>query len=331
MFSTDKPITNASEDKLGRSGFAERLAKAIVNFNTTDSYAIALQGAWGCGKTSVLNMAICKIEEFAGEKTVIVKFNPWNFTTTGQLIDQFFATMSNKLKLSKSDKRLQTVGGLIEKYSSVLEYTQYIPVVGPYLDVVKSLAKAAGKEIKETVDKKLHDATIQKAKIEEALKEIDFQILVVIDDIDRLPNDQIRLIFQLVNSVAGFPHTVYLLSYDKDVVAHALDDVQGQRGAEYLEKIIQVPFDMPPINKYRVRSILKDEVEKMRNMPRADKIDVAHWEQVFGYCIAPLVKSLRDVNRYCNVLSFAYAAVQSEVDFSDMAGIMAIKVFAPTI
>ena len=331
MFSTDKPITNASEDKLGRSGFAERLAKAIVNFNTTDSYAIALQGAWGCGKTSVLNMAICKIEEFAGEKTVIVKFNPWNFTTTGQLIDQFFATMSNKLKLSKSDKRLQTVGGLIEKYSSVLEYTQYIPVVGPYLDVVKSLAKAAGKEIKETVDKKLHDATIQKAKIEEALKEIDFQILVVIDDIDRLPNDQIRLIFQLVNSVAGFPHTVYLLSYDKDVVAHALDDVQGQRGAEYLEKIIQVPFDMPPINKYRVRSILKDEVEKMRNMPRADKIDVAHWEQVFGYCIAPLVKSLRDVNRYCNVLSFAYAAVQSEVDFSDMAGITAIKVFAPTI
>lgn len=50
MFSTDKPITNASEDKLGRSGFAERLATAIVNFNTTDSYAIALQGAWGCGK-----------------------------------------------------------------------------------------------------------------------------------------------------------------------------------------------------------------------------------------------------------------------------------------
>ena len=31
MFSTDKPITDVSEDKLGRSGFAERLAKAIIN------------------------------------------------------------------------------------------------------------------------------------------------------------------------------------------------------------------------------------------------------------------------------------------------------------
>ena len=36
MFSTDKPITDASEDKLGRSGFAERLAKAIINFDTAD-------------------------------------------------------------------------------------------------------------------------------------------------------------------------------------------------------------------------------------------------------------------------------------------------------
>lgn len=331
MFSTDKPITNAGDDKLGRSGFAERLAKAIINFDTADSYAIALQGSWGCGKTSVLNMAIQKIEETTDKKTVIIKFNPWNFTTTGQLIDQFFATMSSKLKLSEGDERLQKVGGLIEKYSSVLEYTQYIPVVGPYLDVVKNLAKAAGKEIKETADKKLHDATIQKAKIEEALKEIDFQILVVIDDIDRLPNDQIRLIFQLVNSVAGFPHMVYLLSYDKDIVARALDDVQGYRGAEYLEKIIQVPFDLPPIDKYRVRSILKDESEKIRNIPNSVEVDSAHWEQIFGYCIAPIVTSLRDVKRFCNVLSFSYAAVKSEVDFSDMAGITAIKVFAPTI
>lgn len=331
MFSTDKPITNVRDDKMGRSGFAERLAKAIINFNTADSYAIALQGAWGCGKTSVLNMAIQKIEEATDKKTVIIKFNPWNFTTTGQLIDQFFATMSSKLKLSTGDERLQKVGGLIEKYSSVLEYTQYIPVVGPYLDVVKNLAKASGKEIKEAADKKLHDAAIQKAKIEEALKEIDFQILVVIDDIDRLPNDQIRLIFQLVNSVAGFPHTVYLLSYDKGIVARALDDVQGHRGAEYLEKIIQVPFDLPPIDKYRVRSILKDELEKIRNIPNSNEVDSAHWEQVFGYCIAPIVTSLRDVKRFCNVLSFSYAAVKPEVDFSDMAGITAIKVFAPTI
>lgn len=331
MFSTDKPITNASEDKLGRSGFAERLAKAIINFDTADSYAIALQGSWGCGKTSVLNMAIQKIEETTDKKTVIIRFNPWNFTTTGQLIDQFFATMSSKLKLSKSNERLQKVGELVEKYSSILEYTQYIPGVGSYMNALPKVAKAFGGRMRKNAGEKLKDAVYQKKEIEKELLLIDSRILVVIDDIDRLPNDQIRLIFQLVNSVAGFPHTVYLLSYDKGIVARALDDVQGYRGAEYLEKIIQVPFDLPPIDKYRVRSILKDELEKIRNIPNSVEVDSAHWEQIFGYCIAPIVTSLRDVKRFCNVLSFSYAAVKPEVDFSDMAGITAIKVFAPTI
>lgn len=331
MFSTDKPITDASEDKLGRSGFAERLAKAIINFDTADSYAIALQGAWGCGKTSVLNMAIQKIEETTDKKTVIIRFNPWNFTTTGQLIDQFFATMSSKLKLSKSNERLQKVGELVEKYSSILEYTQYIPGVGSYMNALPKVAKAFGGRMRKNAGEKLKDAVYQKEEIEKELLLIDSRILVVIDDIDRLPNDQIRLIFQLVNSVAGFPHTVYLLSYDKGIVARALDDVQGQRGAEYLEKIVQVPFDLPPIDKYRVRSILKGELEKIRNIPNSSEVDSAHWEQVFGYCIAPIVTSLRDVKRFCNVLSFSYAAVKPEVDFSDMAGITAIKVFAPTI
>lgn len=331
MFSTDKPITDASEDKLGRSGFAERLAKAIINFDTADSYAIALQGAWGCGKTSVLNMAIQKIEETTDKKTVIIRFNPWNFTTTGQLIDQFFATMSSKLKLSKSNERLQKVGELVEKYSSILEYTQYIPGVGSYMNALPKVAKAFGGRMRKNAGEKLKDAVYQKEEIEKELLLIDSRILVVIDDIDRLPNDQIRLIFQLVNSVAGFPHTVYLLSYDKGIVARALDDVQGQRGAEYLEKIVQVPFDLPPIDKYRVQSILKGELEKIRNIPNSSEVDSAHWEQVFGYCIAPIVTSLRDVKRFCNVLSFSYAAVKPEVDFSDMAGITAIKVFAPTI
>ena len=227
--------------------------------------------------------------------------------------------MSSKLKLSEGDERLQKVGELVEKYSSILEYTQYIPGVGSYMNALPKVAKAFGGRMRKNAGEKLKDAVYQKEEIEKELLLIDSRILVVIDDIDRLPNDQIRLIFQLVNSVAGFPHTVYLLSYDKGIVARALDDVQGQRGAEYLEKIVQVPFDLPPIDKYRVRSILKDELEKIRNIPNSVEVDSAHWEQIFGYCIAPIVTSLRDVKRFCNVLSFSYAAVKPEVDFSDMA------------
>ncbi len=95
MFNTDKPINKISEDKLGRSSFAKQLANAIMQFKTKDNYAISLQGKWGCGKTSVLNMAVEEIRQLSevvdnSEKIVIVQFNPWNFTDTNQLINQFF-------------------------------------------------------------------------------------------------------------------------------------------------------------------------------------------------------------------------------------------------
>ena len=56
MINTDKPIENKEEDRLGRREFVKRISKAIYEFDSTDNFAIALQGKWGCGKTSILNM-----------------------------------------------------------------------------------------------------------------------------------------------------------------------------------------------------------------------------------------------------------------------------------
>ena len=56
MINTDKPIDKIADDKLGRAEFVKRVYKAIYGFKSTDNIAIALQGKWGCGKTSILNM-----------------------------------------------------------------------------------------------------------------------------------------------------------------------------------------------------------------------------------------------------------------------------------
>lgn len=52
-------------------------------------------------------------------------------------------------------------------------------------------------------------------------------------------------VFQLVKALADFPNTVYLLAFDYKVVIQALKKVQHGDGKEYLEKIIQVPFEIP--------------------------------------------------------------------------------------
>jgi len=336
MFNTDKPINQISEDKLGRSTFAKQLANAIVNFQTKDNYAVSLQGKWGCGKTSVLNMAIqeiAKLSENMDEKNkiIIIQFNPWNFTDTNQLINQFFLTLTNSLKIDSKDKKAKDVGAAMEKYSFALEYSEYIPVVGKYLKLIPKLSSEFGKSMKDNAESKLNDVSYRKREVVKALVELNSRILVVIDDIDRLSNEQIRLIFQLVNAVAGFPNITYLLSFDKDIVYRALGDVQGCKGQEYLEKIIQVPFDIPPLNISKLHNILFDKLNILIELPNGVEFNKERWSTVFSSCISPFINTLRDVNRYCNALSFAYAAVKAEVDFIDMAGISALHIFASPI
>ena len=100
----------------------------------------------------------------------------------------------------------------MEKYSDIFEYSQYIPIVGKYLNPIKGILKGFGKNASEAAKQKDSLENV-KTEVINALKNQNQKIIVIIDDIDRLNNEQIRLIFQLVNCVAGFPNIIYLLSF----------------------------------------------------------------------------------------------------------------------
>ena len=58
---------------------------------------------------------------------------------------------------------------------------------------------------------------------------------------------EIRQMFQLVKLLGDFPNTIYLLAFDREVVVESLKSVQEGVGEEYLEKIVQIPFELPAI------------------------------------------------------------------------------------
>lgn len=71
MISPDLPITRSSDDKLNRQSFAESLARVLLSSTFPTSFTVGLYGAWGSGKTSLLNMVIEQVED--KNKDVIVK------------------------------------------------------------------------------------------------------------------------------------------------------------------------------------------------------------------------------------------------------------------
>ena len=58
MFDADRPITKSTEDCLNRTLFAKYLARCMLDHHHPDSFVVGLYGAFGTGKTSIINLLI---------------------------------------------------------------------------------------------------------------------------------------------------------------------------------------------------------------------------------------------------------------------------------
>ena len=250
MFYSDRPINSGNEDKLNRKGFARLLARTLVNLDSKDTFTVGLFGKWGCGKTSLVNMTLEEIENIQAEdelkkEIIIVHFEPWNFTDTNQLLTQFFIRLANEFQ-KKGDKSLTKIGKALENYSDAFGLFELLPGVGaPIAAVGKWGFSRLGQKIQKGLDER--DVLKQKNQVIQLLSAQSNRVLVVLDDIDRLNNEQIRYIFQLITSVARFPNMTYLLVFDKEksnslfdfpewrMVYHLLNSFDPEYTKHYLE------------------------------------------------------------------------------------------------
>ena len=126
MISPDVPITKVADDTLNRGVFAQSLATTILQYSFPSSFSIGLYGAWGSGKTSLLNMELEAVEE-NDEDAVILRFNPWLCADSKQLITQFFKQLSTAIKLKKSAEA--KAWEIIDRYADLF-------AIGTVADVV---------------------------------------------------------------------------------------------------------------------------------------------------------------------------------------------------
>lgn len=202
MLSSDLPIAKLEEDELNRGSFAESLAKTLVQYSFPSSLTIGLYGEWGSGKTSLLNMVFENVEQI-DDGVVVLRFNPWLCSDSKQLVTQFFKQMATAIKLK--NKKAEKVWELIDQYADVFDATSLIPVVGGGIAAFfRAIAKKAGQK----VEKRTKDLQESKDQIIEKLKDEKMKIIVSIDDIDRLSEEEIVAVFQLVKSLADFPNTM---------------------------------------------------------------------------------------------------------------------------
>lgn len=336
IFNPDRPIKFPHEDSLNRKGFAKYIAKAILESQTKDSLVIGLLGEWGSGKTSLVNMTIDYINTISDsleqdEKPIIIYFNPWNFSGQNQLISQFFNKLSFTLGrldysdgLTKASQLLKTASKITKSFTYFLPFNVAASACSDMMTSMAEATESAGKLLEKDLDGTKND-------ISDILEKQSMKIIILIDDIDRLNNVEIRQIFQLVKSLADFPNTVYLLTFDKDIVIEALEKDQTGHGTEYLEKIVQVPLDIPLISSDDLEKLLTNQLRILMGDLLESESNRIYWGNVYYSGFKHFFKNIRDVTRYINVLRFSYGLVKDEVNPIDFIAITSVQVFIPEI
>ena len=77
QYFNDSPIERAEEDRYGITPFARALAKSIRSIKAPFGTCIALNGPWGSGKSSAINLIRHELESDSDEALEISEFKCW--------------------------------------------------------------------------------------------------------------------------------------------------------------------------------------------------------------------------------------------------------------
>ena len=347
-FGTDTPIKAREQDHIGRAPFAERLSEILKSAAGPEPLVIGLYGPWGSGKTSVINLVENALSRKDGnDKTgvSVVRFEPWNYLTAEQLLAQFLKEVGDALDKDAHGRR-KLCGKLRGKRPEVLNaFAAYSEALLMTAGAAASLAgvllagvavPAFGNPLTSWLKKSADRAgsvSAKKQRLEEELLKFDGRVVVIIDDIDRLPNDQVRMVFQLVASLAKLPKINYLLSFDEEVVTRALSEVQKCDGAEYLEKVVQVPVRLPSVSSGDLERMLLKDINAIFEMfaYRQEDLDDKRWN---GICLTFLnnrFSTIREVRRFTNALKAKLSILPRFCRFEDVVALTVLELKAPKL
>lgn len=371
--SDDQPIRSASDDLLGRVTFSRAIGNAIAAWTGRESLVIGISGPWGSGKSSVKSMLV---EHLAGmphdHRPDVLDFDPWLWSNEKELADAFFRDVG--LAIGARDDRgasrrlalvwreyaalfdavgffalstrsvavlalaMYLVGGLLSFASARLAVValgaagvlaMFFKWGGSAADAVAKLASARAETSAQTTAE-------LKAQLTTLLRKRDRPLIVMIDDVDRLSLEGIRLVLQLVKANANFPNVVFVLLYQRDVIERALDATVAGDAKAYLDKIVQVPFSLPEVERKRLEDVLFAGLNELLMTPGLDRhFDQHRWNNIYAGAIQSFFRTLRDVRRFLNTLSFHVALHRAtgtlEVNPIDLVALEVLRVFEPDV
>jgi len=323
LLRSDEPIRSKDHDRLARGQLVDVIGDHMLATDAPESVVIALNAPWGAGKSSFLNLLEARL--LADEKAeadseglpIVIRFNPWHYGSVEQLVRMFFAELARGIGKAGREDLGKNIGDLLNATGAIASV---------FSSGLGSLLKDAGEALRD--ERGLPEL---KARLDTLLPELNQRVVVFIDDIDRLERDVLRLLFRMIRLNADFPNVTYVLAFDRLVVERNLDEENGIRGRDYLEKIIQVSFDIPEPERETIHQILFAEMDAVLDSLETRPLDRHRWGNLFHSGFEDHFRTIRHIKRYSNGLRLTLAPVAQEVDLADFLAVELVRVFHPEV
>lgn len=338
IYDNDQPIdgSEGKPDLLNRRKFAEYLTDILVIDPKDECYTVSLEGEWGDGKTSTVNLIKESIEKKYGNKRhkpVIIEYNPWLAGKDETLIQDFLIHFSSQLNMLDKSTQGQKIAKELISYSSLFNTLKLIPGVEPWASIVQGVMKTVGETTKKVSDLKELNLKQKKERLSNLIEDFKKPIIVILDDIDRVTPREAFQILRLVKAVADFAGTSYLLCYDPEYLISVLSNNNIEKPSLYIDKVVQLRIPLPILTFEDKNSIVDKELERLGYSEIINHYegDNDRMVSVYNIQVKFLINNIRELKRIFNNLRFVYSQIKNEVCFTDLFCLSVLVIKAPAI
>ncbi|WIB13306.1 P-loop NTPase fold protein [Curtobacterium sp. MCPF17_052] len=264
-----------------------------------------------------------------------ISFNPWYYGDTTSMQFGFFNELRSHMQAMKNDAAKDAVKNARDSFGSLMKSSApFVGAIGGLVgvdasDAMKKLGDLIGGEESTT-------RALEQAKA--ALRKLDMPFIVVLDDLDRLDPGELLLVARLVRLVGRLPNVHYLLAYDERTLidllrASPLVGKDSGRAGDYLEKIVQLRFDMPPLRGKQVDDLINAQLNE--TLTRLDLVVhtlvLNRFQDTYDQALRGRFRTVRSIKRYFAQVGMVDPGVLRELDFSDYLLLTWLRVEEPSV
>jgi predicted KAP-like P-loop ATPase len=372
-FYSDSPKTSITEDDLGWEKHVDRVISAIEINSSREGFTIGLAGSWGSGKSTFLNFLLERLKKDGRAR--VFPFNPWTYPKD-DLVASFYWDLSKVLDIEFMHSKYSKAASVCKRLARV--FTAISPTHESSIDLVKvalpsyalafvptilwnllglqtvwlvvgivislvaltvmtTIITATGEEMS-TLAKETATLEQLKRELAKALSTTEQPIVVMVDDVDRLPPKQMCEVFQIIKNNCDLPGIVYVVAYDRDVVEQALTKEYGPLYRHFVDKIVQLDVGLPPVERHYLDKYVSSELEEIIGALPSDW--KTHWlsDRWSNYFLIDLrwyYTTLREAKRILNGIRLSVWSVlgekHPEVNIIDFLSIEFMRLKYPSI